>query len=511
MRRSAGSVIGSRLDRNRLKRMGMARKRAEPSILLGPILYFRGEQRDRWWLSALFILDGEVEPDDLRVEGVTLPVPPRHVTVWRRRHVWRFDFAVPRGIQDTDLAYGFPDGPSWSIVVPGRFAHPRVAFVCGAGMMPSPNSGTPPSPAALWSDLLRQHETDRYHLLVQGGGQIDGEAVLAASPLLAAWRGEPSGARAAHPFSPAMAEELMNAGFDRYLSQWGQAEAAETLARIPSVMMWDDADIADGWGATADSEATSKVMRGVFMAARRNYALFQLGALIEAPPDCVWGAARSTMTQGFHLGDLGLLALDLRSERSRRRVLSDRSWALLPGWLDRFEGSRHLIVMTGTPLLIPATAGIESLTGWIPGLSGLTRRLSDQWRSRSHVAEWARLIETLTDFSRRTGCRITILSNGSGVAGRGVLRGGGVELWQLLGAPLTAPAPTGLRRRATERLAAHSEEPLPGYRLDMPKFPESGRRTIAKRGWLSLAVDDKGQLRARWFAEGDATRYSQAI
>ena len=43
----------------------MAPRRAEPSILLGPILYFRGEQRDRWWLSALFVLDGEVEPDDL--------------------------------------------------------------------------------------------------------------------------------------------------------------------------------------------------------------------------------------------------------------------------------------------------------------------------------------------------------------------------------------------------------------------------------------------------------------
>ncbi len=259
----------------------MARMRAEPSILLGPILYFRGEQRDRWWLSALFILDGEVEPDDLRVEGVTLPVPPRHVTVWRNRHVWRFDFAVPRGMQDSNLAYGFPDGPSWSIVVPGRFSHPRIAFVCGAGMTSPPVSGENPSPAPLWPELLRQHETERYHLLVQGGGQIDGEAVLAASPLLTAWRGEPSAVQTAHPFSPTMAEELMNAGFDRYLRQWGQVDVAEVLARIPSVMMWDDADIADGWGAAPDSEATSKVMRGVFMAARRNYALFQLGAVIE--------------------------------------------------------------------------------------------------------------------------------------------------------------------------------------------------------------------------------------
>ena len=110
----------------------MAPRRAEPSILLGPILYFRGEQRDRWWLSALFVLDGEVEPDDLRVDGVTLPVPPRHLTVWRRRHVWRFDFAVPRGMRDTDVTYGFPDGPRWNVVIPGRHSFPRIAILYGS-------------------------------------------------------------------------------------------------------------------------------------------------------------------------------------------------------------------------------------------------------------------------------------------------------------------------------------------------------------------------------------------
>lgn len=504
----------------------MARRRAEPSILLGPILYFRGEQRDRWWLSALFVLDGEVEPDDLRVDGVTLPVPPRHLTMWRRRHVWRFDFAVPRGTQDTDVTYGFPDGPSWSIVVPGRFSRPRIAFVYGAGMtriQDEPSAGgeagakgeTAP-PGTLWPALLKQHETDRYHLLLHGGGQIDGEAVLAASPALAAWRTQSARTRAAQAFSSAMAEEVVTAGFDRYLRQWGQADTALTLARIPSVMMWDDADIAAGWGTLPDAEAMSKVMRGVFMTARRNFSLFQLGALTESPPDCVWGAARATATQGFHLGETGLLALDLRSERARHRILSDRSWALLPDWLERFQDCRHLILLTGTPLLFPATAGLERLASWLPGTADATRQLSDQWRGRQHRAEWERLIVLLADFSRRTGCRITALSGGAGLGGvglggRGLLRGGGNELWQLLGLPLAGPTPSRWVVAGMRRLAARREHPLPGHVFEMPPFAETGRRTIAKRGWLSLGFDGKGQLHARWSAEGDATRYTQAI
>ncbi len=286
---------------------------------------------------------------------------------------------------------------------------------------------------------------------------------------------------------------------------------ARTLASIPSVMMWDDTDIADGWGALPEAEAMSKVMRGVFMAARRNFFLFQLGALIESPPDCVWGAARATATQGFHLGETGLLALDTRSERTRGRILSERSWAVLPDWLDRFQDCRHLILMTGTPLLFPATQGLERLTSWLPGGAARTRRLEDQWRSRGHHAEWERLITLLGDFSRRTGCRITALSSGLGLGGRSVLRGGGVELWQLLGTSLTAPPPARWLARGVERLARRREQPLPGHSLDTPAFVETGRHTLATRGWLSLAFDGKGQLHARWSAEGDSNRYAQAI
>lgn len=111
----------------------MARGRPAPNIILGPVLYFRGEQGDRWWLSALFVLDGDAEPYDLRVDGVTLPVPPRHLAQWGNRHVWRFDFAIPRGVRDVEAAYGFTDGASpgdtWAVTVPGRASSPRIAYV----------------------------------------------------------------------------------------------------------------------------------------------------------------------------------------------------------------------------------------------------------------------------------------------------------------------------------------------------------------------------------------------
>ncbi|WP_448204732.1 alkaline phosphatase D family protein [Azospirillum sp. sgz302134] len=490
----------------------MARGRAEPNIILGPILYFRGEQGDRWWLSALFVLEGDAEPDDLRVDGVTLPVPPRHLLMWRRRHVWRFDFAVPRGLRDVEIGYGFEAGPSWSLIVPGRLTHPRLAYVsCNGVEDESRLAALPASRNALWSDLYHRHQAERFHLLLQGGDQLYADGVWRKGPLLSEWKARTDKARFSQTFTPAMAEEAMAFYFDLYLSVWSQPETAAVLARIPSVMMWDDHDIFDGWGSHPEEEMQSQIWRGVYMTARRHFALFQIGAVVEAMPECVWGAQRSTFTQGFRVGEVGILALDLRTERTPRRVLSDRSWSLLPEWLERFDGCRHLVLMSSVPLLFLDTAPVERALGALPLRIGIEDDLRDQWRSHAHAEEWQRLIELLAGFSLRSGCRITAVSGEIHAGGRALLRGGGVEMWQLIASGIVHPPPHTATVTALEWLAGRKETPFDGYSLEMPPFAESGKRIIRQRNWLSLIFDGKGQLHARWSAEGQPNRYVQVI
>lgn len=499
----------------------MAPRRAEPSILLGPILYFRGEQRDRWWLSALFVLDGDVEPDDLRVDGVTLPVPPRHLMVWRRRQVWRFDFAVPRGMRDTDVTYGFPDGPRWNVIVPGRHSFPRLAILYGSGM--SGDAGPDAAaPTALWPDLISRHAADRYHLLVQAGGQIDGDAVMSASAQARGLLTDAS--RRLGPALPGVAEELMTAGFDRMLRVWSGAAAASALASIPSVMMWDGADLgrllAGAWSSREEGDATSRSLRPLLMAVRRQVQLFQTGSVADSPPDCLWGSACGTLAQGFVLGEAGLLALDLWTDRNSRRLLSERDWSLLSDWLDRFAACRHLILVSGEPLLSPAAALLDRLGSAIPArmrnrLEGRLRgRLGDRLSSAGRHADWERMLRTLGDFSRRSGCRITIASRGlaDGAGARGVLRAGGLEMWQLYAPTFTATGrPAGWRSRLAEPLAIRPDHPLPAHRFEMPPFAENGRRLLRGAGWIACSFDAKGQLHARWCLPGDGGRYTQAI
>nr|WP_255635825.1 hypothetical protein [Azospirillum sp. 412522] len=485
----------------------------EPSILLGPILYFRGEQRDRWWLSALFVLDGEVEPYDLRVDGVTLPVPPRHLLAWRRCHVWRFDFAIPRAMRDTDVAYGFPDGPHWSVIVPGRQSSPRMAILYQNGMM----SGAKPkadSPFALWPDLLTHHSNDRYHLLVQAGGQVDGDAVMAASPQAGPLLS--NAARRPGPALPGVAEELMSAGFGHMLRVWSGAAAAAAMASIPSVMMWDGGDLgrllAGAWGDREEADAASRSMRPLLMAVRRQVQLFQIGSVADSPPDCLWGSACGTLTQGFVMGEIGLLALDLWTDRNARRMLSERDWSLLPDWLDRFAGCRHLIVVSGGPLLAPAMTLLYRTGSALP--ARLRRRLGDHWSAPRRHPDRERMIRTLADFSRRNGCRITVASHGlaGGAGARGVLRGGGLEMWQLFAPNFTVTGrQVGWRSRLAEPLATRPCHPLPAHRFEVPPFAEGGRRLLHGPGWIACSFDAKGQLHARWRLPGNDGRYTQAI
>ena len=486
--------------------------RAEPAIILGPVLHFRGEQGDRWRLSALFVLEGDAEPRDLRVDGVTLPVPPRHLACWRGRHVWRFDFAVPRGVRDTVVAYGFADGDSWSITVPGRATPPRIAYVSCNGVEKEERLAALDAPRnARWADLLQQHDELRFHLLLQGGDQLYADAVWRDGALLGGWRERWAAGCAEEEFTGAMADEAMDFYFDLYLRNWRQPDIAAAQARIPSVMMWDDHDIFDGWGSHPEKELLHPVVHGVYRIARLHFALFQLGATIEALPECVWGTGHSSFTQGFRVGEVGLFAPDLRGERTPQQVLSAESWARLPEWLERFKGCRHLVFMSSVPLLFADTAGLEALIGRLPVRTGFEDDLRDQWRSPAHREEWLRLMALLIDFSRRTGCRITAVSGEIHAGGRSVLRGGGVEIWQLIASGVVHPPPAWLPTQALERLAARESRLCGGYTLEMPPFPETGRRIIRQRNWLSLIFDDKGQLHACWSAEGTPEHYSQII
>jgi hypothetical protein len=484
----------------------------EPKIVVGPVLYFRGEQGDRWRLSALFVLEGKTEPGDLVVTDVGLPVPPRHVFVWRNHHVWRFDFSVPRTGHDRRIGYGFGSPGPWQVVIPGQMTRLRLAYTAGNGVFDDPfNRPTPARRDAVWLQLLEAHRHHPFHLLLQGGDQVYADTLWRDCPNLVTWWQQPEARRFTLPFTRAMADEAMDFFFQLYCRTLSAEAYGRALSTIPSIMIWDDHEIFDGWGSRPEVEQQSLVYRGLFNVARRHFSMFQIGAAVRDHVDSLWGAAAGTFHQALRVGDVGILALDLRSERTRTQVLSPQTWADLPGWLQRFQGCRHLLLMSSLPLGFAGSGWIGRLIGALPGHAHRDDDMRDHWRHPSHQAEWLRLLETLAGFSLSYRCRVTVLSGEFQVGAHGMIRGRGAELWQLMTGgvghePLSGPGHWGL-----DGSIANSEKISDDLTLSLPRFGESGKRLIRARGFLDLGFDRQNHLLARWHTEAEPAHYHLVI
>ncbi|HZH27189.1 MAG TPA: alkaline phosphatase D family protein [Azospirillaceae bacterium] len=471
----------------------------------GPILVFRGRQADRWRLSVVFILRDEAEPPDLRVDGIRLAVPPRFLSRIPERTVWRYDFAVARGAGDQRISYGFEDQiERWWLTVPASNAVPRLAYATCNGTEDVGAFATRGLVRnALWSDLLRTHRSDPFHLLMMGGDQVYADGVWASHPDLAVWRDLPSRRKRQAPFTEEMAAAADRFYADLYTGLWRQAEMAAVLASLPCVMMWDDHDIFDGYGSHPDEIREAPVYRGLYGIARRYCALMQLGTALDEQPDCIWGRDHGSFTQGFALDGLGILALDLRTERTPGRVLGEETWAAMPGWLARFEGCRHLLVMSSTPVAFPSVAWAERLLTFWPGQAELEDDLRDQWTSAHHRMEHRRLLELLFAHAGRTGTHITVVSGEVHLAHTGIMRSGGHRIVQLTSSGITHPPPPQAWANLLERLAGWTSSLPGGVAVEFPPLPGRETRFHTVRNWLSLSPTGDGGMAARWHMEGD--------
>jgi hypothetical protein len=288
---------------------------------------------------------------------------------------------------------------------------------------------------------------------------------------------------------------------------FSQPEIASIQATLPSVMMWDDHDIFDGWGSWPEDRQASPVFQGLHGVARDQFALFQLAAR----PDCLPG--NFSDPDGGHFGcaylagRIGIVAPDLRSERSRQRVMGESGWRGFTAALSGMGGCRHVLIMSSVPLTHIEMPLLERIYTTLPGHSDLEDDLRDQWQSAAHRAEWKRTLAHLVAFSARTGARVTSLSGEIHMGALGLVEGGGVQIHELTSSGIVHPPP-GKPIAAAARWLARADTVLgPDLRVRRLKIPGLGRRYLRQRNWLSMEIADDGRLEAVWHTEhGEAGR-----
>lgn len=514
------------------------------ALVVGPVLGFRGSQNGEWRTCALVVTSGDAAPPELSWvvsdDGSQNTSERTHLKSFDGFKVWRFDWGVEQGEREQVVSYTLGDSVNYSYNVPARGDAPRIAYSSCAGFH-SLKDMKEMSKNAMWDVLADQHQEKAYHLMIMGGDQVYSDLIWDEVEPLREWLDKPLDQRVYEEFTGEMREEVERFYFHLYRKRWRQKEPAEVMSQVPSLMMWDDHDIFDGWGSYPKDQQESAVYKGVYEQAREHFRLFQLQSredrdLPEAMLRKSGGSSEAgeaargeqeNFTYAYRIGEIAVVVLDMRSERTRRRVMAPESWEALRGWMrGSLEGCRHLLLVSSIPVVYVNANMLESTLGLVPGHQDLEDDFRDQWRSRAHLEERLRLVHDLLDLSRNEHCRVTIVSGDVHLAALGAIEAEGDPyvparanaIHQLISSPIVnKPLPGKLIYLMDQAMTLMGfmgrkvEELDRGITAQMLQFPGSNQRFIAARNWLGLEFDEHQRLYAKWYAEDKEDPYVKEI
>jgi PhoD related phosphatase len=501
-------------------------------ISLGPILSFRGVTTAGWNVSALIVTEVGSSPPEATIQSGNKKAVRRSAKLLKTfpesnptSQVWRFDFAVKQKAGEQQASYSI-DGVENHFIVPGRNAAPNMIYASCNGFSSMKLLNDTKDANRLWRQVAEKHAAQPYHLLMMGGDQLYCDSIWDKLAPLQHWASLPLNQRVKQPFTDEMRDLVDQFYAEVYIERWAQAETARVLAQVPSIMMWDDHDIFDGWGSYPAELQECEVYKGIFAIAREYFALYQMQlASNEKHPLSIRN--QQGFSLGVELGALTLLVLDMRSERTRSQVISPESWKGIYDWLDGISPRRknqiaavqHLLVMSSIPVVHPDFALLEKLLGIFPGRQELEDDLRDQWLSVPHRQERLRLIHRLLAFADSKKCRVTVLSGDVHVGALGMIEStrstaeapSSQVINQLTSSGIVHPPPPGVVLFFLETVAGKKMQLDRDISSEMLEFPGTHHHYIGARNWLSLEPDAAGRIWANWYVETEPYPFTKVI
>ena len=547
-------------------------------ILMGPVLSFRGQSRvgakSRWRVSALVVVPAGSPQPVMVLEGK--PVPARRLLGEQamtgangkpvKAEVWRHDLSMAQGAQERRVTYGLQGqaDASWQFTVPAEQHPPRMAyFSCNGFSDPKAMKSFKPAAQAVWQDLLNNHDArfrpagyvvdreqqwhearvhnqqlQRFHLLMGGGDQVYMDGVWSDPGLkeLKAWTEWDEDQQASYQPGANLLSRIKAYYLGVYLQRWARtaqgAGCGQAFATSPTVMMWDDHDIFDGWGSYGPKLQKSPLLQAMFRIAREAFWVFQLQMPADLLPPLTdrnppqakdpwwapidWAAVATAdplslaflpnqagLSHRLVLPGLTLNVMDLRTDRSQLQVMSADTWAAWKTVWDQEtpdSATGHQLIISSVPVVHPKLSTAETITSWQGDdvVEGLGDDLNDHWAHDRHEDERKRLVRTLMQLAERSLSRVTIVSGDVHVAAWGnALRKTSTRnvhrINQLTSTAIVHPSLFTWSEKAFLMLlrmkAAFTQDLDTEHQAKLLDFPGTSSTIQATRNWLALEFD----------------------
>lgn len=450
----------------------------------GPILFCRGVSGGRVRLAALYAGPRAGPAPALKdADGRSVRAQP--LLTSRRHRLWRYRFDLP-AVAATGYRFA-----GRSIPVFAAFeGDVRIGYTACNGMEAGDEDRALAERNALWRRLADDHARRPMVLLLHGGDQLYADEMLDQHPAVRRWGATDRPLDAEARWDGAARDALRDYLCERYVAMYAQPAIAHLLARVPSMMMWDDHNICDGWGSLPAARLDHPIGRGVFAVARECFLAFQRAAVAgdydgEGHEDEPGWLGWSASFPGFRV-----VAPDLRSQRRPDRVMGATGWTAFERMLREDGDATRVFLLSSVPALGPRLSWVERTMALLPRAQRYEDDLRDQWQSRAHRAEWQRFLRALLRAHESGDRRLTVLSGEIHLATRGEMRAAGGPLHQLVASGIAHPPPPRAYARCLGALARLGESPLPGHAIRMRPLPGRRVRYTDQRNYLMLERRD---------------------
>ena len=498
-------------------------------IIVGPLLGFEAGE----YYTVCILTEPMVAPPTLKVSGKTKRLAFAKKATVGNNEFWRAEFKVTARAKGANIEYAIHcksdtltdlhGRDRWEFYVPGKTEQPKIAYASCNGFSSVKLVRDTNEPFALWQLMAATHQgttaqaAQPFALLLLGGDQVYADDIWESKrcPSLKAWSDLSQVAQQEAKVTATMTTEI-GAFYDwLYTDRWRDENMSLMFASIPSVMMWDDHDIFDGWGSYPEKRQNCAVFQAVFSHASRVFEVFQLRC-----------SARNRMSPGKHhrtlavrFRDYHILVLDNRSERLMDRIMSEENWRDVKNWLTGLAGEsvRNLLVLTGVPVVYRSFSAVEAVIDTTPWNEEIEDDVHDHWSSRSHLAERMRLVMVLLNFLEQhtaDKCKAVLLSGDVHVGALGQLWHARKELGitQVIASGIVHPPPSAFQWAGIQLMTADTPESLGDGDVTAAMLtPLGSPRYLRTRNFATLQTGTDNKIWVNWICENKNWKPSFAI
>lgn len=490
------------------------------TLKTGPVLGIEGENQ----YTVVFSTAQEIGEAVWKVGGKSAKC--RIIGETPNFRVWRGEqkVAAPAGASGKEVTYRIELGgeiadcrnkrSEWAFHIPGKSEPPRFAYGSCNGFSALDLMHKTEEPYRLWQEMVIEHEKAPFSLLLMGGDQLYADNIWSAVSELQEWNALPQAEKLKRTATATMRPQIDRFFENLYETRWTDPAMSLMLASIPSVMMWDDHDIFDGWGSFPDDLQGCDVFQYIFTTAKKYFEMFQIRSRFNRS---LLDPAADHYAFALDFRGYRILALDNRAERSLAQVMSAAQWDRVIAFLKE-DKKAHLLILSAVPVVYRDFADAEKAFDATPWEETLTDDLKDHWRSKNHEGERARLIHWLLESAklRNDGLgaekyKTVILSGDVHIGCIGVIHDSkrNCKVHQVVSSGIVHPSPSRLQWVGIMTVTNDNTEFLDEnqtIRITMLN-PFASDKYIRARNFVTLNMGTDDKFWVNWKSESKDTPY----